>query len=190
MQVHVSHGTRPSLKKQNVALYRAAIRLRVEYAALEFNASFTQDQIQLQLVKHPSELKIGRWPPALSHKKGANLQIMALTRIKAMLEVGTTLPETNPTEMRKATYRQFLRIDPEAVPTGESEIYSRIFVDAGVDEDGHAFVESTVEAHGVRPPGLRCEIAAESSQGHTDTELFWRNLLRADILERIMLLQE
>jgi hypothetical protein len=104
-----------------------------------------------------------------------------------MLDLGTMLPDAHPAEMRKATNKQFLRIEPELQTTSQLDAYARIFIEAGINEDGMPFHTSTVE--GLLPPGLTGEVVPGSEDQDSDFDLFWKNLVRADILERIEVLR-
>jgi hypothetical protein len=102
-----------------------------------------------------------------------------------MLDLGTTLPDAHPAEMRKATHKQFLKIEPELQTTSQLDAYARIFIEAGINEDRMPHHTSTVESIGILPPGLTGEVVPESEDQNTVFDLFWKNLVRADILERI-----
>ena len=83
------------------------------------------------------------------------------------------------------TFKQFLKIEPQLQSTRQLDAYARIFVEAGINEDGEPHQSSAVERIGILPPGLTGGVVLESVDQHTDVELFWKNLVRADILERI-----
>jgi hypothetical protein len=182
-QLHVSHGGTPGPKMQDIFLYKAVIRLQVESSSVAFNPAFDRYAIRSRLEVPLGIKRPHKWPPLLSNDPEKDIHILALAKVKLMLDLGTTLPDAHPTQMRKATHKQFLKIEPELQTTSQLDTYARIFIEAGVNEDGEPHHTSTVE--GILPPGLTGEVVPESEDQNTDFELFWKNLVRADILERI-----
>ena len=185
MELHVSHSTTPGPKRQDIFLYKAVIRLQVEYSSVAFNPAFDRYAIRSRLQGPTGMQRPHKWPPLLSNDPEKDIHILALSRLKLLLDLGTTLPDADPTEMRKATFKQFLKIEPQLLSTRQLDAYARIFVEAGLNEDGEPHQSSAVEKIGILPPGLTGEVVLESVDQHTDVELFWKNLVRADILERI-----
>lgn len=184
----VTCGAPPEPVKPSLAVYESSVRLTMEYSSFQMAPGFDDQFVWSRLFPRFPLSEPYEWPPPLTGDLARDVQILALSRINLLFNIGTPLPAGSPDELRRAAYQRYLSVEPTSVPRAESEAYARIFAEAGVYEDGDLYWERWIEPGQTLAAGLTGENQPDHPE-ETDIDVFLETLIRADLMERLSALQ-
>ncbi len=161
--------------RQQVAVYTAVIGLDVETSTLRFTSSLATNEITVA-VKSPPEWYLNAWPPQPPGNPDNDLELFALTKLKATFDFAARLPDGSAEEIREQVASRFPGTVTENVTTVS---YKRYPVEAIIWEDGTVTWSYDIPAAGDFPESI------QDSGDDADLDIFVRNLVRYDLQRQI-----
>ena len=168
-----SIGARSSKRPRvQIAIYSAVVAYGVETSSLRFNSGLETDELAAAIAI-PPDWSLSQWPPQAPDNPDNDLVLKALTKLKALFDFASGLPDGDSEEIRQAVAARFLgSIDQSAATIAQK----RFTVEAVIWEDGTATWGYDIPSAGSVPTSVNTA---------TDLDVFVQNLVRSDLQQRI-----